>query len=144
MSAHSHSMASRPASSGNRAATRPGGGDGGNRINNGGDRINTGDRNSNNRINTGDININTDNDWHNGGWDWDDHPIAGGLAVGAAIGIGARAFALPYGCSPYYGSYYSCGGVYYQPQYEGDTVVYVTVSDPATTTTTTTTTVPVP
>ena len=59
----------------------------------------------------------------------------GGIAVGAAIGIGARMFALPYCCSPYYVSYYYCGGVYYQPQYEGDTVVYVTVDDPATTTT---------
>ena len=81
-----------------------------------------------------DINIDADGGWGDGGWDWD-HPIAGGIAVGAAIGIGARMFALPYGCSPYYVSYYSCGGVYYQPQYEGDTVVYVTVDDPATTTT---------
>ena len=44
---------------------------------------------------------------------------------------------LPGGCSPYpYHSYtyYNCGGAYYQPQYEGDTVVYVTVPDPATVT----------
>ena len=31
-------------------------------------------------------------------------------------------------------TYYNCGGAYYQPQYEGDTVVYVTVPDPATVT----------
>ena len=28
-------------------------------------------------------------------------------------------------------SYYSCGGSFYQPIYEGDTVVYVTVPDPS-------------
>jgi hypothetical protein len=42
---------------------------------------------------------------------------------------------LPGGCSPYpYSSYtyYSCGGAWYQPQYEGDTIVYVTVPDPST------------
>jgi hypothetical protein len=43
-------------------------------------------------------------------------------------------YGLPVGCAPYgYGgySYYSCGGVYYEPRYEGDTVVYVTVPDPS-------------
>ena len=42
-------------------------------------------------------------------------------------------YALPPACAPYgwggYG-YYHCGGVYYEPRYEGDTVVYVTVPDP--------------
>ena len=50
---------------------------------------------------------------------------------------GSAYYALPSGCSPYpyhtY-TYYNCGGAYYQPQYEGDTVVYVTVPDPATVT----------
>jgi hypothetical protein len=52
-----------------------------------------------------------------------------------AAAIGSAYYALPPGCAPYgyYGySYYNCGGAYYQPQYEGDTVVYVTVPDPAT------------
>jgi hypothetical protein len=43
-------------------------------------------------------------------------------------------YALPTGCSPYaWGgySYYGCGGVYYEPRYEGDTVVYVTINDPS-------------
>ena len=92
---------------------------------------------SGNRINTGDINVN--NGW-NGGWGgWADHPVGAGLAVGAVAGvtaaaIGSTAYALPPSCSPYpYGgySYYSCGGTYYQPQYEGDTVTYVTVENPA-------------
>ena len=34
----------------------------------------------------------------------------------------------PYPYSSY--TYYSCGSAWYQPQYEGDTVVYVTVPDP--------------
>jgi hypothetical protein len=41
---------------------------------------------------------------------------------------------LPPGCPAYpYGgySYYHCGGAYYEPRYEGDTVVYVTVPDPS-------------
>ena len=52
-----------------------------------------------------------------------------------AAAIGSAYYALPPGCSPYpyhtY-TYYSCAGAYYQPQYEGDTIVYVTVPDPAT------------
>ena len=28
------------------------------------------------------------------------------------------------------GSYYYCGGVYYQPQYEGSSVTYVVVDKP--------------
>jgi hypothetical protein len=38
-------------------------------------------------------------------------------------------YALPYGCATmrYMGgvNYYYCGGIYYQPQYQGTTVVYV-------------------
>jgi hypothetical protein len=40
------------------------------------------------------------------------------------------AYSLPYGCSPYHSYYYSCGGVYYQPQYVGDEVTYVVVENP--------------
>jgi hypothetical protein len=146
----------RPAGGG--AANRPAGGGAANRPA-GGDRVNTGDRNSGNRVNTGDRNvdrsrdretnidrgdINIDNDididggdWDNG-WDWDDnyHPIARGVAWGTAAAVtsavvGSMIYSLPGGCSPYYTSYYYCNGVYYQPQYQGDTVVYVTVDDPA-------------
>ena len=76
-----------------------------------------------------------------GGWNgWGDYPLGAGLAIGAIAGmtaaaIGSAYYALPGGCSPYgyHGySYYSCGGAWYQPQYEGDTVVYVTVPDPQT------------
>ena len=49
----------------------------------------------------------------------------------SAAVYGSMYHALPYGCSPYYTSYYYCGGMYYEPRYEGDTVVYVTVPDPA-------------
>ncbi|HSG24111.1 MAG TPA: hypothetical protein VLA64_14275, partial [Azonexus sp.] len=102
--------------------------------------IGGGDRNTN--INR-DTNIDIDNDW-GGDWDgWGDYPIGAGIAIGAVAGMTAAAvygsayYALPPGCSPYpYAAYtyYSCGGAYYQPQYEGDTVVYVTVPDPATVT----------
>lgn len=66
---------------------------------------------------------------------WVDHPIAAGVAVAAtAAAIGARYYALPAGCAPYAWSgftYYTCAGVYYEPQYEGDTVVYVVVPNPS-------------
>jgi len=69
---------------------------------------------------------------------WIDHPIAAGIAIGAVAGmtaaaIGSAYYALPPDCSPYpYHSYtyYNCGEAWYQPQYEGETVVYVTVPDP--------------
>jgi hypothetical protein len=95
--------------------------------------------NSGNRINTGDINVN--NGWDNGWGGWVDHPVAAGVVAGAVVGAaaygygyGSSYYALPTGCSPYpYSgySYYSCGGAYYEPRYEGDTVVYVTVPDPS-------------
>ena len=77
-----------------------------------------------------------------GGWGgWGDYYPGAGLVAGAVVGATAAAiaygssyYALPPGCPPYsYGgySYYSCGGAFYQPQYEGDTVVYVTVPDPS-------------
>lgn len=72
-----------------------------------------------------------------GGGGWIDHPIAAGIAIGAiatAVAIGSTYYYLPADCPPYYWNdvfYYSCGGVYYEPQYEGDTIVYVTVPDPS-------------
>ena len=74
--------------------------------------------------------------------------MGAGLAIGAtaaftAAAIGSTYYALPHGCAPYpYGgySYYSCGGAYYEPRYEGDTVVYVTVPQPGAEGSTTTST----
>ena len=104
------------------------------------------DRNSNRTVNNrSGNNINIDNDTNinidggnNGDWDWDDrdhHPVAAGVAFGAAAAVtsavvGSMIYSLPPACSPYMGSYYSCGGVYYAPQYPGDTVVYVVVDQP--------------
>ena len=73
-----------------------------------------------------------------GGGGWVDHPVAAGIAIGAIAGaaaaIGSTYYYLPADCPPYYWSgiyYYSCDGIFYEPQYEGDTVVYVTVPDPS-------------
>lgn len=104
--------------------------------------INTGNINRGNvntgNINTGNINVHNvhvDNGW--GGWH--DYPIARGAAIGAvavattAAVLGSAYYALPPACAPYpwktY-TYYNCGGAYYRPQYEGDTVVYVVVAKP--------------
>jgi hypothetical protein len=104
--------------------------------------INTGNINRGNintgNINTGNVNVNVDNNYgccHGG---WNDYPVGAGLAVGAVAGmtaaaIGSRYYALPPACSPYPYSgytYYSCGGAYYKPTYQGDTVVYVVVDKP--------------
>jgi hypothetical protein len=113
--------------------------------------INTGNINTGNinraNINTGNINnvnvnrnvnVDVDNDWH--GWGgYYDHPVgayAAGAVAGAAVTaavMGSRYYALPAGCGPYpYGgfTYYSCGGAWYKPTYQGDTVVYVVVAKP--------------
>jgi len=129
--------ANRPA--GGYAANQPAGG----QINRG--QVNRSDVNRDsvrggNRVNTGNVvagnNVNIEN---NGGWGgWNDYPVGAGLAVGTAAAVTAAAigstyYSLPPSCAPYpYGgySYYQCGGVYYEPRYEGDTVVYVTVPQP--------------
>jgi hypothetical protein len=80
-----------------------------------------------------------DGDWDNGWGGWVDNPIAAGMVIGAtamwtSAVVGSYYYGLPHGC-PAWGwggaSYYSCGGSFYQPIYEGDTVVYVTVEDPS-------------
>ena len=137
-------MAQRPGAGGSgtqRPSTRPGqGGSGTQRPGNAGN-INTGNINTGNintgDINRGDVNIDVDNDW-NGWGGYYDHPV-GAFAAGAVVGattaavLGSRYYALPPGCSPYpYASltYYSCAGAWYQPTYQGDTVVYVVVDKP--------------
>jgi hypothetical protein len=106
-----------------------------------GARVNRGAINSGNRINNGNVhvgnnnvNVNVNGDH---GWDWDDHyhPVAAGVAFGAAAAVtraavGSMMYSLPPACSPYRGPYYYCGGVYYEPQYQGDKVVYVVVNQP--------------
>jgi len=94
----------------------------------------SGNRGNNNRINTGDVNINNGNGW--GGYV--DHPVAAGVVAGAVVGataaaVGSTYYDVPAGCPPYTSggyTYYSCGGAYYQPEYQGDTVVYTTVPAP--------------
>lgn len=75
----------------------------------------------------------------NDGWDgWVDHPIAAGIVIGAVAGatatIGSAWYSLPADCPPYYWDndyYYSCDGIWFEPQYEGDTIVYIAVPDPS-------------
>ena len=114
---------------------RSGGGRGG-----GGNRTNVG-----NNVNTGDryTNIETDGDW-NGGGCWGGscgcchHPVAAGIAVGAAAAvtaaaIGSTVYALPSGCSTVIVNgitYNDCGGTWYQPQFVGTETTYIVVDDP--------------
>lgn len=131
----------RPAGGGGRAA----GAHGNFAAQHSGDR--TVDRNrvsGGNRVNTGNVrvgnnvNVNVDNDHGWGDWDDDYHPVARGVAFGTAAAvtsaaIGSMIYSLPPTCatSVYGGmTYYSCGGVWYAPQYQGDRVVYVVVENP--------------
>ena len=45
------------------------------------------------------------------------------------VAVGMSMYALPYGCAGTVMrggiNYYYCGGIYYRPQYQGTTVVYV-------------------
>jgi hypothetical protein len=114
-----------------------------NNVQNNAQRNNVQRNGGNNRVNTGDVNIgngnrntniNIDND-HGGDWNDNYHPIARGVAFGTAAAVTAAAvgsmmYTLPPACSPYRTSYYYCGGVYYEPQYQGDKVVYVVVPQP--------------
>ena len=56
-----------------------------------------------------------------------------GAAVAAGIVIGSIVASLPPSCPSMYvygGTYYHCGGVYYQPQYQGSNVTYIIVNSP--------------
>lgn len=66
--------------------------------------------------------------WGCGGWG----AAAAGAAVGVAAGvaIGASVARLPPACGTYPGGYYSCGGVYYQPYYGPNGLVYKVVPAP--------------
>lgn len=89
-----------------------------------------------NVVRNNNVNIDVDR-----GWDYG-HPVARGAAFGVAAAttaavtravIGSTVYALPPACSPYaYSgySYYSCGGAWYEPRYQGDSVVYVVVNQP--------------
>ena len=137
------------ASTANRGGNRSNINTGGNRsnINTGGNRtnINTGGNRTN--INTGDINIDRDVDIdvdnHCCGWgdwdnDWDDHPIATGVAIGTAAAVTSWALGsyyrtLPSNCVAVVRgavTYYQCGTYWYQPVYSGMNVQYVAINAP--------------
>lgn len=125
----------------------------GNRVNTG--NVNTGNRVNTGNISTGDINVdrnvNVDVDhdgwggWHDvdvdidgGAGDWNIdvevdhyHPVATAAAVATTAAVtGAYYHSVPVGCPIVYTyprPYYYCGGVYYEKQMQGDTVVYVVV-----------------
>jgi hypothetical protein len=90
-------------------------------------------RNVNRNVNR-DVNVDGDRGYYAGGRYYGGYPVARAAAVTAGVAltaaaVGSIAYSLPSGCSPYYG-YYACGGVYYQPQYQGDNVTYVVVNAP--------------
>lgn len=94
-----------------------------------------GNRNINANVNRN-VNIDVDHRWDGGCCGY--HPVAAGVAFGAAAAvtaaaIGSMVYTLPPACvTRAYptGTYYSCGGVWYQPQYSGSQVTYVVVNNP--------------
>jgi len=127
---------------GGNLANRPGAG-AGNRPNVGnGDRTNIGNGDRTNISNDRPININ-DNDIVAGGGHWDGDygccygwgGAAAGFVAGAVTGaaLGSMVYALPPSCPPYvYGgvTYNHCGGVWYQPQFQGTETTYIVVESP--------------
>lgn len=93
-------------------------------------------RNVNTNINRN-VNVNVDNNY---GYrnDWDYHPVARGVAFGAAAAVTAAAigsvvYSVPPSCSTVIVngiSYSQCGSTWYAPRYSGTTVQYVVVNSP--------------
>lgn len=91
-------------------------------------------RNKNVNRNTN-VNVNVDSRHGNHGHY---HPIATGLAIGAAVAvtsavIGSIVNTLPTGCTTIIRggmAYQQCGSVWYQPQYAGNNVTYVVIQQP--------------
>ena len=86
-------------------------------------------------INVGDIDVDGGR-WNNGCCY--NHPIARGVAWGAAAAVTAAAigsvvYTLPPACSIVYvgeDAYNECDGTWYRPQFEGTTTTYVVVAPP--------------
>jgi len=97
-------------------------------------------RNTNVNVNRNkNVNVNVNVDNHHGCCNHGHyHPVATGLAVGAAIAvtsavIGSIVNTLPSGCTTIIRggiAYQQCGSVWYQPQYAGNNVTYVVIQQP--------------
>jgi len=94
-------------------------------------------RNTNVNVNKN-VNVDVDVDRRRGCCGRGYHPIATGVAVGAAVAvtaaiIGSMVNTLPSGCTTIITngiSYSQCGNTWYQPQYSGNNVTYVVVNAP--------------
>lgn len=96
-------------------------------------------RNTNVNVNRNkNVNVNVNVDRHHGYGHRHYHPVATGLAVGAAVAvtsavIGSIIRTLPTGCTTIIRggiAYQQCGSVWYQPQYAGNNVSYVVIQQP--------------
>jgi hypothetical protein len=82
------------------------------------------------------VNVNGGGYGYNDGWDY--HPVARGMAFGAAAAVTAAAigsvvYSVPPSCSTVIVngvSYSQCGSTWYAPRYAGTTVEYVVVNPP--------------
>jgi hypothetical protein len=103
--------------------------------------INTGNvyrGNANRPINVDDVNINRDWGWDNGYNGCCYHPIAAGVAVGAAAAvtsaaIGSTVYSVPSDCVSTIVNgvtYMQCGSTWYEPQFYGGDAIYTVVSPP--------------
>ncbi|NOQ64741.1 MAG: hypothetical protein GQ582_09545 [Methyloprofundus sp.] len=91
--------------------------------------------NSNRNTNVN-VNVNRHGGYYGGRRNY--HPVATGLAIGAAAAvtsaiIGSIIYTLPTGCTTVIRvgiSYRQCGNTWYQPQYAGNDVTYVVINQP--------------
>jgi hypothetical protein len=90
-------------------------------------------RNVNRNVNV-DVDVNHRHGCCGGGY----HPVATGVAVGAAIAvtaavIGSSVYTLPAGCTTVIRSnvsYRQCGSTWYEPRYSGNDVTYIVIAAP--------------
>ena len=96
--------------------------------------INGGHNNWNNAHHDDHYDHHDDHHHHHNDWDIDYHPIAtAAIVTGTVLAIGSIVNSIPPDCSQVYRNgteYYYCNNQYYQPQWQGDNVVYVVVNNP--------------
>jgi hypothetical protein len=106
--------------------------------NGGGSNVNV-NRNTNVNVNRNtnvNVNVNNNRGGYYGGGYYNHGPSVGGViaaTVATAIVVGAIVNTLPPNCTTFMANgftYQNCGGTYYQPQYQGNSVTYVVVNHP--------------
>lgn len=83
-----------------------------------------------------DVDVDVNHRYYGGGYYYHSGPSVGAVvaaSVATAIVVGTIVYTLPPSCTTIVANgvaYQNCGGVYYQPRYQGSSVTYVVVNHP--------------